>query len=358
MRRTNKIILAVLIMAVMSLGIGYAAIQNITLNITGTATANPNQANFSVKFSGTPTVSDPNKVLAAITDDTNATINVEGLTSAGDTVSATYTIQNISSDLSADLVVDITNSNKEYFLIESELANTSLKAGEATTLTITIQLIKTPVSSIETSTIGMQLTVAPVQPGEEGNGSGTGNGTDDGNSGIPSITNQNIGDYIDLGNNIIGTESTADDWRILYVEDDKIYAILASYLPHSTGDTAKAQVNVLGEYDVYLEEPTLFSDKPGEYFVNQLKGNSWDRLGNGIANATVQGAPTKELIIQSYREKTGTEMLDGIYIDNTIEDYDLYVPEEQLVSQYGRSLRVLVCKFTRWLGSERCLSLE
>ena len=39
------------IIAILLLGIGYAAIQNITLNITGTATADPNQANFKVMFS-------------------------------------------------------------------------------------------------------------------------------------------------------------------------------------------------------------------------------------------------------------------------------------------------------------------
>lgn len=41
MRKTNKIIVVALLAAILSLGVGYAAIQNITLNITGTATATP-----------------------------------------------------------------------------------------------------------------------------------------------------------------------------------------------------------------------------------------------------------------------------------------------------------------------------
>ena len=168
MSKTSKIIIVMMILALLLLGIGYAAILNVTLNITGTATSNASQENFKVKFSGTPIISDSDKVKASITDDLNATINVEGLTEKGDSVSITYTIQNSSPDLSTDLLVTTSNSNEEYFLLDAELAKTSLISGEATTLTITIELIKTPIKTEEKSTIGIQLTVAPVQPGEEG----------------------------------------------------------------------------------------------------------------------------------------------------------------------------------------------
>ena len=204
MRKTNKIIIAIILISVMLLGIGYAAIQNITLNVTGTAQADPNQANFTVKFSETTSVSDASKVIAAVTNDTNATINVEGLTAAGETVTATYTVQNTSDDLSADLTVETTNSNKEYFTISSELEKTSLIAGEATTLTVTVELIKTPITDTETATIGIQLTAAPVQPGEEGStntGSGAGGstgGTEDEDS--PADENvTTLGTYLPTG---------------------------------------------------------------------------------------------------------------------------------------------------------------
>ncbi|MBR3614721.1 MAG: leucine-rich repeat protein [Clostridia bacterium] len=172
MKKTNKIILASAIVAVLLLGIGYAAIQNITLNINGTAAADPSQSNFKVMFSGTPTVSDDTYVTAAITDDTNATINVEGLTKKGDVVTATYTVQNASTDLSADLGVSTTNSNTEYFTLMSELDKTSLVAGEATTLTVTVELTKTPIVDSVSATIGVQLEAMPVQPGEEGTSEG------------------------------------------------------------------------------------------------------------------------------------------------------------------------------------------
>ncbi|MBR3614723.1 MAG: leucine-rich repeat domain-containing protein [Clostridia bacterium] len=185
MKKTNKIILASAIVAVILLGIGYAAIQNITLNINGTAAADPSQSNFKIMFSGTPTVSDDTYVTAAITDDTNATINVEGLTKKGDVVTATYTVQNASTDLSADLGVSTTNSNTEFFTLSSEIDKTSLVAGEATTLTVTVELTKTPITESVRATIGVQLEAIPVQPGEEGTSEGI-----NGSSQTPNDTNE------------------------------------------------------------------------------------------------------------------------------------------------------------------------
>ena len=168
MSKTNKIIIMAVLAATLLLGIGYAAIQNIVLNIAGTAAADPNQENFKVMFTGTPEVSDEEHVAASITDDINATINVSGLTKKGEKVSATYTVQNTSTDLSADLLLATTNSNTEYFTISSDLEKTSLTAGEPTTVTVTIEVIKTPLAESVNSTVGIQLTAIPVQPGEEG----------------------------------------------------------------------------------------------------------------------------------------------------------------------------------------------
>jgi uncharacterized membrane protein len=164
MTKTSKIILAVVIAAVLIIGVGYAAIQNITLYIEGTANANADQANFTVKLSGTPKVSDETKVTASVVDDTHATLNVSGLTVKGESVTATYTIQNTSADLSADLSASVTNSNNEYFKVTQEIAKSNIEKGAATTITVTVELIKTPITASETSTIGVTVTAAPVQP--------------------------------------------------------------------------------------------------------------------------------------------------------------------------------------------------
>ena len=98
MKKTSVIILVTIIAVSILLGLGYAAIQNVTLNIAGSAEATPNQSNFKVKFmrDPAPTVSDSTHATANITDDLNATINVSGLTGKGQNVTATYSIENAS----------------------------------------------------------------------------------------------------------------------------------------------------------------------------------------------------------------------------------------------------------------------
>ncbi|MBR3613572.1 MAG: leucine-rich repeat domain-containing protein [Clostridia bacterium] len=241
MKKTNKIILTVAIVAVLLLGIGYAAIQNITLNISGSAAADPSQSNFKVMFSGTPTVSDDTYVTASITDDTNATINVAGLTKKGDVVTATYTVQNASEDLSADLAVSTINSNTEYFTLISELDKSSLVAGEATTLTVTVKLTKTPIVDSVSTTIGVQLEAMPVQPGEEG----TSEGTND-FSQTPDYRNE-YGFYFDK----------------LYVDEDNLFGFIA----HEDGSVEDFKYTLAGELEGLTSDEWLYIHhySAGEY---------------------------------------------------------------------------------------------
>ena len=324
------------------LGVGYAAIQNITLNIEGTATANPSQSNFKVMFTGTPKVSDNTYVTAGITDDINATISVSGLTQKGQTVSAEYTVQNVSTDISADLSVATTNSNTEYFTLKSELAKTSLTAGEATTVKVTVELTKTPIAGSVNSTIGVRLTAMPVEPGKEGTSEGingssqTPDGTEPKIEKIGDITNDNIGDYIDLGNNIIGTEATTDDWRILYKEEDTVHAILADYLPASKVPTS-AGLNTNPTENQYA----VWSDINRYTLLKGLKNTTaWSSFANGIEGVTVTGTPIPELLINSYNAKNGTELLckDGTKLDSTTGEYNLYVPHPSYDYVFGYRL--------------------
>ena len=173
MRKTSKIILITIIATSILLGLGYAAIQNITLNITGTATGVINQDNFKVRFTSVTNVSDAVNVTASVSSDTLATMNVSGLTERGDNVTATFEIENQSADLSSDLKISTTNSNTEYFLISSRLKESSLTAGEKTTVTVNVELLKTPIEGSESSSIGVKLEAMPVEPGKEGTSEGT-----------------------------------------------------------------------------------------------------------------------------------------------------------------------------------------
>ena len=168
MSKTSKIILVTIIATCILLGLGYAAITNITLNIAGIASATVDSGNFKVRFTDNIVVSDSAYVTATRTGDTAATINVSGLTTAGDKVTATYEIANDSTDLSSDLNVKATNSNANYFSVSSKLANKSIKAGEKTTVLVTVELLKTPIDADVSTNIGVTLNAIPVQPGEEG----------------------------------------------------------------------------------------------------------------------------------------------------------------------------------------------
>lgn len=154
----------IILVALVVLGVGYAAMSNITLNIGGSASAVVEDENFKVKFTGTPTTTG-DSITASITDDHNATINVS-LSAKGDKATATYTILNDSEDLSASIAVPtITNSNEEYFAVTTDMADTKVvAAGGETTVTVTVELIKTPIEEDQTASINVALVASPVQP--------------------------------------------------------------------------------------------------------------------------------------------------------------------------------------------------
>lgn len=171
MNKKRTILGGAILVAVLMLGIGYAAIDAITLNISGTATANENADNFVVKFdNATDKTTATAGVTAKVTADKTATMDVTGLTAKGDEATATFTIVNESEDLSAQLAVNatatkITNDTDGYFSVSAVVNNpTLLTAKGSTTATVTVTLNKTPVDGAKTGTINVQLDATPVQP--------------------------------------------------------------------------------------------------------------------------------------------------------------------------------------------------
>ena len=162
MTNTSKIITAIVIVAVILIGVGYAAIERITLEIEGSLAATATQGNFTVKFTNASPAE--GNVVAKVTDDLSGTLNVSGLTAKGETATATFTIQNTSGDLSANLAATSTNENTEYFKVSTSLSAPSIAKTETATLTVTVELIKTPIDANETDTVGISVTATPVQP--------------------------------------------------------------------------------------------------------------------------------------------------------------------------------------------------
>ena len=165
--KKKVIIVIMMIIATLVIAVGFAQITNIKLNILGDATATPDQANFKVEFTGEPKTSDSEKVTAKIdeTNKTKATLNVKGLTAKGESVTATYTIKNLSPDLSASLLAKAENDNTEYFKVEYNIEPpTTLTTQGETTITVKVTLIKTPIDTEPTGTTTVTITAKPIQP--------------------------------------------------------------------------------------------------------------------------------------------------------------------------------------------------
>ena len=178
MRRNTKIVGGILLVAILLVAVGYAAITKVGLNIDGTAESEGNPDNFKVELIGEPQTSGDGTTTATINtaDKTQGTMNVSGLNAKGQTAIATYTVKNQSVDLSADLTAKATSTNDEYFEVQCSLDKTTLKAGEETTMTVKVKLLKTPIDETKENLlteIGVNIDAEPKQPGEEINGGAT-----------------------------------------------------------------------------------------------------------------------------------------------------------------------------------------
>ena len=151
MNKRRSIIATFLIVALLTVGIGYAALSD-TLSVTGSASFA--QADAVETFDGdvyfSKIIGDASRVNAVIdaTDKDKATINVlpNILKEVGDEVIVTLTIKS-ESDLNVQITPTVSDAeggsvNTEYFSVTTGSAQT-LVAGGTLDYTITIKLIKT-----------------------------------------------------------------------------------------------------------------------------------------------------------------------------------------------------------------------
>ena len=146
-----------LLIVVLVLGIAYAT-TTINLTITGNASANFSAANYQVAFTGETSQSGAGTIVpSAALKDTEATLQVSGLTTKDEVATATFKVKNYSSELASNIAVTAVNTDTEYFNVEATLDKASLEKDEEATVTVTVTLLKTPVSEVKT-TIDVDLT--------------------------------------------------------------------------------------------------------------------------------------------------------------------------------------------------------
>lgn len=167
-KKTKTILAVVLIAAIVLIAVGYAAISNVNLTISGTASGAGSSENFAVNFTGTPTgqvnlsVEDATaKATGSITNTKQAVIAVSGLATKGDYGEVTFTVTNASADLKADIAATVSGGNDENFTVTTSGGGTGIAPGATTTVTVRVTLNKTLVDSATTA-VQVDLVATPV----------------------------------------------------------------------------------------------------------------------------------------------------------------------------------------------------
>ena len=80
----------------------------------------------------------------------------------GDSVVVTYKIINNSKGIGADIDLSLINSNTEYYQVTETITDKQLQAGEATTATVTVEMIENPFEIDQSTTITATLIANPV----------------------------------------------------------------------------------------------------------------------------------------------------------------------------------------------------
>ena len=265
MSKNTKIVGGVLLVAIILVAVAYAAITNVELNINGVGNAQAKQENFKVEFIGTPSTSGKGTTTATIneSDKTKGTVNVTGLTAKGDEATATYTVKNLSSDISADLTAEATSSNQTYFEVICSLEKTTLKAQEETTLKVTVRLLKTPIDETKedlNSDIDVTLTAEPKQPGEETNGGSTSVSSNETRPYLPTGFTQVKGTT--LKNGLTIQDSTGNQYVWVEVpKTGKVYPTAGLSITNFTDEEYTAIETDLHTYTDVYRDGTSYKDE-------------------------------------------------------------------------------------------------
>ena len=176
-------IVLIVVVAVLALGIGYATISSINLIINGNATASVETSNFKVKFLSeqgvTPTIDGSPTNSVSVVSDTVATFDISTLNGKGQTVTATYKIKNVSNGIGASIGLNVTSTNTEYFKVTETITDNKLQAGEETTATVTVEMLKTPINNSVSTSVTATLIATPLDNESATGGSSASKASDD-----------------------------------------------------------------------------------------------------------------------------------------------------------------------------------
>lgn len=163
MKNRKKMITTALIVLVLLLGVGYATVSSVNLNINGTANAETKE--LQVFYDGVNSgTSDKVTAISSPDKERTATFTVENMT-LDETVTMTFEVKNYEADVNATLAApSVTqNTNRDYFQVTTSCDKTTLNAGDTATITVNVKLIKTPVTAeAGSTTVTVGMAASPV----------------------------------------------------------------------------------------------------------------------------------------------------------------------------------------------------
>ena len=163
MKNRKKMITTALIVLVLLLGVGYATVSSVSLNINGTANAETKELQefYDGVNSGT---SDKVTAISSPDKERTATFTVENM-ALDETVTMTFEVKNYETDVNATLAApSVTqNTNRDYFQVTTSCDKTTWNAGDTATITVNVKLIKTPVTAeAGSTTVTVGMAASPV----------------------------------------------------------------------------------------------------------------------------------------------------------------------------------------------------
>ena len=176
MKNRRTVVVAFMLIAVLLLGVGYAALTD-NLTITGEATANTtaSQASWETDIyfdnaqasSTTGTSGTADKIAVGTSNNDSVHFEVFSLAKKGEVATFKVDIMNAgTTGYDAQITVDTgypTNTNAEYFKVTYNYGTEVVPVGGSLTVTITVELLKNPAENTVAS-FTANLTATSVEP--------------------------------------------------------------------------------------------------------------------------------------------------------------------------------------------------
>ena len=238
-RKNGKLILLVL-GAIVTLGIGYAAIAGVNLLVNGSASVKSPVGDFNVRFvrndANETAISDPvndaivingvnvdsspmnlDGITASVEDDTHATFAVGELDEVGEYVEFTYTVVNESNHIDAMLSFEIDDENdgEDYFEVTKTIDKSIISGSEIAHVKVRVKLINRPRLDDYSANFTVTLTANPIEEEDISSGiSGTTANVTSASTLAKAIQNDSV-DTIEIDNDI-----TIDKKTSLNIDED------------------------------------------------------------------------------------------------------------------------------------------